>query len=80
MNVYDVCRTFGSFVKLQVEEQCQDMPSTSIDAPDVFAILMSDQRLLCLPALPDCVQKRNKKDKLYNDLISLVDDITTRSV
>ena len=73
MNVCDVCRSFGSFVKLHVEQQRPDAPSSNTDTPDAFAILMANQRLLSSPALPDRLQERNKKDKLYNDLISLVD-------
>ena len=73
MNVCDVCRSFGSYVRLQVEDS-QDHPrTTTTSAPDAFAVLMANQRMLCSPTLPDRLKERTKKDKLYNDLICLVD-------
>ena len=36
---------------------------------------MANQRSLCVPRLPDRLQDRTKKDKLFNDLICLVDGL-----
>ena len=72
MNVCDVCRSFGSCVKLHVEDS-QDCRAPTNTGPDAFAVLMANQRLLCSPKLPDLLHEKTKKDKLYNDLICLVD-------
>ena len=34
--------------------------------------IMSSQRQLCKPRLPERIVERNKKDQLFNDLIALV--------
>ena len=68
MNVCDVCRSFGSYVRLQVEEDQPRTPTTT--AHDAFVVLMANQRMLRSPTLPDRLSERTKKDKLYTDLIS----------
>jgi len=72
MNVCDVCRSFDSYVRLQVEDSQDHRGTPTTTAPDAFAVLMANQRLLCTPTLPDRLHERTKKDKLYNDLICLV--------
>jgi len=37
--------------------------------PNVFSILMYNQRLLSQPRVPEKLQVRTRKDKLYNDVI-----------
>ena len=39
---------------------------------NVFEI-MSSQRQLCKPRLPERIVEKNKKDQLFNDLIALLD-------
>ena len=72
MNVCDVCCSFGSYIRLQVDDSQDHGRAPTTTAPDAFAVLMANQRLLCSPTLPDCLHERTK-DKLYNDLICLVD-------
>ena len=52
MIVCDVCRLFGSYVKLHIEDS-QDCRAPTNTGPDAFAVLMANQRLLCSPKLPD---------------------------
>jgi len=42
--------------------------------PNAFSILMYNQRLLSQPRAPEKLQVRTRKDKLYNDVIQMLDD------
>ena len=55
-----------------LKDQC---PSRSVETVNVLDILMAGQRRLCMPSLPNRVEERNRKDKLFNDLISLLESI-----
>ena len=40
---------------------------------NAFEVMMANQRLLCQPRLPERIAEKNKRDKLFNDLIALLD-------
>ena len=75
------CTMFGSFVKFVVE-----MPETNTDQdtsrmsvqPNAFSVMMAAQRsleALDRSGLPQPIQQRTQKDKLYNDLIELAREL-----
>ena len=55
MNVVQVCRTFGFFIKISV---AQPEPPRQ----NAFDMLMANQRKLSRPALPKYVEERTKRD------------------
>jgi len=77
-SVHSVCSSFGSFIKYEVEV-CEDTSDSSISkvakAPNAFSIMMQAQRTLQLgnKGLPHRKVERSKKDKLFNDIIDLLD-------
>ena len=66
MNVVQVCRTFGFFIKISV---AQPEPPRQ----NAFDILMANQRKLSRPALPEYVEERTKRDKLFDDIVKLLE-------
>lgn len=77
--VIAVVESFGRFLKYLVKEQ-QDKGETSSNTasrPNAFEILMNSQRALQRSVmsrkLPEPVDERNKKDKLFNDLLTLME-------
>jgi hypothetical protein len=48
MNVCDVCHSFGSYVKFQVEDSQDHREPPTNTGPDAFAVLMANQHLICL--------------------------------
>ena len=66
MNVVQVCRTFGFFIKISV---AQPEPPRQ----NAFDILMANQRKLSRPALPKYVEERTKRDKLFDDIVKLLE-------
>ena len=69
-----VVENFGHYVKYVVTSTVSDtngIPGKAISA-NVFEFLMCSAHALQSPkSLPDAVPKKNKKDKLYNDLLLL---------
>ena len=47
--------------------------ATSDPVRNAFEVMMARQLQLCRPRVPETVAEKNKKDKLSNDLISLLD-------
>ena len=74
LNVVDICTAFGLYIRFIVS---LDEPKTSAEdiSRNAFAIMMQDQRYICAqaPSLPDAVVERTKKDKLFNDLLRVVE-------
>ena len=61
---------FGPFLRYQTCEQPQlrQVPA----ARDAFSVLMANRKQQSLPGLPESVQVRTKKDRLYNDFLELL--------
>ena len=73
LNAVDVCTAFGKFVKFIVSLD-EPIVSCSLDvSKNAFEVMMQSQRRICRPSLPDPVVERTKKDKLFNDLLRLVE-------
>ena len=73
-----VVETFGRFVKYSVQENDESphpdiVQSSGVKRRNAFEILMTSQRSLQCKTLPDPVQEKNKKDKLYNNILSLLE-------
>ena len=76
----DVCRQFGSYVRLIAEEEetvsSASTQSTKAPTRNAFESMMMSQRALSfqsqLPARIDA--PRNKKDEMFNDLVSLFEE------
>lgn len=72
------CAVFGSFVKFVVE-----MPDTNTDQdtsrmsvlPNVMMAAQRSLEALDRSGLPQPIQQRTQKDKLYNDLIELAQEL-----
>ena len=64
---------FGRYSKYAVTDAAlNSSPATSVSVRDrgnAFEILMGSARTLQSKNLPDSVQEKNRKDKLYNDLL-----------
>ena len=60
-------------VKFRVSTQSESVASSVNPVKNAFEIMMSNQRELCRPRLPERLIEKNKKDKLFNDLIDLLD-------
>ena len=73
MNIIEVCQSFGPFIKPSVVKEQHTQPP--VPAANTFEILMASQRRLSLPCLPERISERTKKDKLFNDLISLLESM-----
>ena len=74
MNVMDVCQTFGNFIKFRVISENESLAPTGVDpVKNAFEIMMNSQRQLRKPRLPERIIEKNKKDKLFNDLITLLE-------
>ena len=69
----DVCKQFGSYVRLNCEEEAG---AEAVPVQNAFQIMMANQRSLSrrsqLPARID--RPRNNKDKLFNDLVDLFEE------
>ena len=73
--VDEVCCQFGAYVKLSCCKQPVAQPSTSRPVSNAFAILMSNRAAISQSQrLPDRIDTRNKKGKLFNDLVSLFEE------
>jgi len=74
LQVCQVVENFGRYVKYVVTSTVSDtngIPGKAISA-NAFEVLMCSARALQSPeSLPDAVPEKNKKDKLYNDLLLL---------
>ena len=78
--VITVVESFGRFLKYLVEEQ-NEMDGASCNSTasrrNAFDVLMNSQRALqrsmMSRKLPEPVDERNKKDKLFNDLLTFME-------
>jgi len=61
---------FGPFLRYQM----QSISHGPSQVRNAFTILMHNQRLLSQPRVPEMLQVRNQKDKLYNDIIQMLND------
>ena len=72
----EVCSALGSCIQITV---------TSVQSPaagpvgiqpvrSAFDVLMLNQKQLSIPSLPGHVNERTKKDKLFNDLVDLLEN------
>ena len=69
--VIPVVESFGRFLKYSVNEKGSSAGTSSMTR-NAFEVLPASQRSLHGKQLPDSVQERNRKDKLYNDLFHLL--------
>ena len=73
----EVCRQFGSFVRLSCDKVEVGSASTTSDTDvpvrqNAFQVLMMNQRALSSrTTLPACLEPRTNKDKLFNELVLL---------
>jgi len=65
-----VIQLFGPFLRYQIQSISHRPPPIK----NVFPVLMHIQRLLSQPHVPEMLQIRNQKDKLYNDIIQMLND------
>ena len=69
--IIPVVESFGRFLKYSVNEKGSSAGTSSMTR-NAFEVLLASQRSLHGKQLPDPVQERNRKDKLYNDLFHLL--------
>lgn len=66
-----VVSTFGSFIRLYVQSQNDiNEPSTR---PNAFLVRLQAQRDMASLTRPKKITERTKKDKLFNDLIDVIE-------
>ena len=72
--IVDDVRVFGQHVKftetLATVREPQSSSVSSMALRNAFMVLMDSQRAIDMAKLPPKIQERNKKDKLFNDLVS----------
>lgn len=69
-----VVESFGRFVKYSVrKKELSPCPVTSDVKRNAFEVLMDSQRSLQSKKLPDPVEERNRKDRLYNNILHLLE-------
>jgi len=73
LNTVYVCTTFGHYVKFTVTLNDPGVSSSLDVSRNAFEIMMQNQHCLSKPTLPDALVGRTKKDKLFNDLLRLVE-------
>ena len=61
---------FGHFLRYDTCDRVPQMPP----ACNAFTVLMSSQRQLSLSGLPALVTVRTKKDKMYNDVVEMLNE------
>ena len=66
--VITVVKSFGRLLKYSVNEKGSSAHTSSMTR-NAFEVLLASQQSLHGKQLPDPVQERNRKDKLYNDLL-----------
>ena len=66
--VQDISSMFGPDVKYILDHQ-----DKSVSTVNAFDILMHSQKQLSKPALPRLLDERNGKDRLYNEIIHLLE-------
>ena len=73
LQVCQVVDNFGRYLKYAVTDAAvNSSPATSVSMRgrgNAFEILMGSARTLQSKTLPDSVQEKNKKDKLYNNFL-----------
>ena len=74
LNVVDICTAFGLYIRFimsldELETSAEDI------SRNAFAIMMQNQRCISAQAtsLPDAVVEQTKKNKLFNDLLCVVE-------
>ena len=66
--VNSVAKEFGKFIKFFVDTS-EDVCVVEVQRPNAFDILKQSQLEISRKKVPSCIQERNKKDKLYNEII-----------
>ena len=72
LNVSEVCISFGQFVKFVVSVGSSGGSSLTV-TKNAFTIMMCSQRRACQPSLPQLLSERTKKDRLFNDIVKMLD-------
>ena len=72
LNVSEVCISFGQFVKFVVSVGSSGGSSLTV-TKNAFTIMMCSQRRACQPSLPHLLSERTKKDRLFNDIVKMLD-------
>lgn len=62
---------FGPFLKYHVCVPDQPPVTPTVNA---FSVMMYNSQLLSQPGLPPSVMERNKKDRLYNDVLKMLEE------
>ena len=77
LNMAQVTSMFGSFIKYTVRTQnsaCATVSSTQPARRNVFEIMFQSQQRLAMQTLPSRIDNpRNRKQKLRNDVLDLLD-------
>ena len=75
LNVSEVCRSIGQFVKLVVSVGSSGGSSLTVSTQNAFTVMMCSQRAraACQPSLPQLISERTKKDRLFNDIVKMLD-------
>lgn len=70
----EVTPLFGSYVQFAVKSPDEPLPtSSSVVMRNAFEIMRKSQQLLSQRRLPQRLSERTKKDKLFNDLLNLLE-------
>ena len=75
MNILEVCRILGHFVKFHESKDTKSTDGQAARSEPIkttFEIRMACQVQRCKPRLPEKIAEKNKRDKLFNDLITLL--------
>ena len=78
LNLVQVTTLFGSYIKYVVKTQnavyAASIPSTAPLSINAFEIMIDSQKTLVMQTLPSRIDNvKNRKDKLRNDVIDLLD-------
>ena len=73
LNTVDICTAFGHFIKFTVSLGEPGVISSLDVSKNAFEIMMQNQRCISKPTLLNVLVEQTKKDKLFNDLLRLVE-------
>ena len=79
-----VADTLGNFIKFyvslpQLNQTDQSASTESAPCRNAFDIMMAAQREKMSHVLPDKIAVRNKKDQLFNDLVTMIGKVSSGS-
>ena len=85
LNLVHVTTMFGSYIKYVVKTEnaacAVSIPSTAPLSINAFEIMIDSQKKLAMQTLPSCIENgKNRKDKLRNDVIDLLEQNNLRTL